>query len=292
MRTLIQKKTMQILFGTAALPYKERTKTLLLAHDRCFNTAIHAAENMTGNSHVATEPQHVIAVHNGTVLAVLSIRLIYGTVIPCHQIDDLLIMQTNGTHALHMKAIAAALLAKATSLVHHGAVLVASALPLYRGWYDQAGFEACHEVMHADTPVNTVMVWRETAFKSIQLLRMARLVDARNREARPRIYACQTRDCWSYGVYACPMVSSKRLSVFVHSLFPFILPLFVCMCRYQREPQRHCQVRHNIANAIKQTHVYKLYMHIFGCRGARLGSVAESATKPTLAGTTSTHAAR
>ena len=188
-----------------------------------------------------------------------------------------------------MKAIATALLTKATSLVHHGAVLVASALPQYRGWYDQAGFEVCHEVMHADTPVNTVMVWRETAFKSIQLLRMARLVDARNREARPRIYACQTRDCWSYGVYACPMVSSKRLSVFVHSpcaclLLPirFILPLFVHMCRYQREPQRHCQVQHNIANAIKQTHVCKLYMHIFGCRGARLGSVAESATKPTV----------
>lgn len=142
---------------------------------------------MAGNSHVATEPQHVMAVHDGIVVAVLSIKVVFGTVIPCHQIDELLIMQTHCTHTLHVTAIANALLVKAVSLVHHGAVLVASALPQSTDWYYQAGFEMCHEVLHANAPVNTVVVWRETPFRSIQLLRMSRLVDARNREARPRI---------------------------------------------------------------------------------------------------------
>ena len=256
---------MQILFGVAALPYRERTKTLLLAHDRCFHTAIHAAETMAGNSHVATEPQHVIAVHNGTVLAALSIRLVFGTVIPCHQIDELLIMQTNGTHALHVKAIAAALLVKAVSLVHHGAVLVASVLPKYTDWYDQAGFEVCHEVMHAEAQVDTVMVWRETGFRSLQLLRLSRLVDARNRDARPRIYACQTRDCWSYGVYACPMVSSNGLPVFVYYPWPSLrLPMIYSTSSVlnvhhkKRQPQWHCYAQHCIAHAIRQTHDHLL----------------------------------
>ena len=87
---------MLILAGVNALPHRDRINTLLLAHHRCFNTAIHAAEPLPNVACGAVDPQHVIAVYAGIVLAVLSIKRTLGAAVPCFQVDDLLVMRTDG----------------------------------------------------------------------------------------------------------------------------------------------------------------------------------------------------
>ena len=69
---------MLILADTDALPQRDRINTLLLAHHRCFNTAVHAAEPLPSGACGAVDPQHVIAVYAGIVSAVLSIKRTYS----------------------------------------------------------------------------------------------------------------------------------------------------------------------------------------------------------------------